>query len=147
MHFLNIFTLLLFTSCAYVHHTQIGDIDNTKNYLKIPIEIKVSETGVNLQELSSIAQGTLRDKNLAEDFETITAIISLFQMGPKTGKPVWSGDEYADGLLYMLYEKCPQGRITNLMSVRETSSYPVVSGEIVKIRGMCLRKRTRPRGT
>ena len=65
-------------------------------------------------------------------------------MGPRTGEPVWSSDTYADKVYLGLYEKCPSGQITGLTSIREINKYPVVSGEIVKITGFCLKKKTTP---
>ncbi len=144
--FINIFLLTFLTSCAYVYHTQVSDIDNSKDTVRIPFEVMVSEVGFDLQQAGSIAKGVLRDKKAGKEIKQVTDIIGLFQMGPRTGKPVWSGDTYADGILYQIYEKCPSGKITGLTSIRETNSYPVVSGEIVKVRGYCLKKKTKPRG-
>ena len=134
--------LIFFSSCAYVHHTQISDVVTPKGYQVVPFEILISETGFNLDEAGMAAGAMIRDQQFAENLETLAFIVSLFQMGPRTGNPVWSGDQYADGTFYGLYEKCPSGNITGLQSIRETNKYPVVSGEIVKIRGYCLQKRT-----
>lgn len=135
--------LALVSSCAYVHHTQVGEIVNQPGLVSIPFEILVSETGFDLQEAGAIGRAVIHDKNAGDNLRTVTAIIGLFQMGPRTGKPIWSGDNYADNIYLALYEKCPSGQITALQSTRETNSYPVVSGEIVKIRGVCLQKKTK----
>ncbi len=143
-HFL-LFTLL-FQSCAYVHHTQVGDVVSNENLVPVPFEILVSQTGFNLQEAGQIGRAVISDRNAGENLAGISALIGLFQMGPRTGNPVWTGDTYADKIYYGLYEKCPSGQITGLNSTRETSRYPVVSGEIVKIRGICLSKKTKVTG-
>lgn len=137
---------LHFVGCAYVHHVQIGEVASHKDYVAVPFELLVSEVGFNVQEAGQIGRAVLQDKKAGRDVETIAALISLFQMGPRTGNPVWSGDGYADKLYVEVYEKCPSGQITGLQSIRETNKYPAVSGEIVKIRGLCLKRKTQPVG-
>lgn len=142
MLYRNLITLLLFQSCAYVHHVQIGEVVSSESLVSVPFEILVSENGFNLQEVGSIGKAVIHDTRAGEHLEGITAIIGLFQMGPRTGNPVWSGDSYADKVYEALYLNCPTGQITGLQSIREMNRYPVVSGEIVKIRGNCLKKKT-----
>lgn len=128
--------------CAYVHHTQVGEIQSSAAYVPVPFEILVSQTGFNLQEAGAIGKAAMYDQNAGNNLQTLTAIIGLFQMGPRTGAPVYTSDSYADIIYQGLYEKCPSGQITGLQSTREMNKYPVVSGEIVKIRGICLKKKT-----
>ena len=139
-------SILFFQGCAYIHHTQVGDVVSNKAYVSVPFEVLVSETGINIQEAGQIGKAVIQDKNAGDNVAAVAAIIGLFQMGPRTGNPVYSGDTYADKVYFALYEKCPSGQITGLQSTRETSKYPVVSGEIVKIRGLCLQKKTNPVG-
>lgn len=127
-----------------MHHTQVGEIKSHPNFEAIPFEVLVSETGFNLQEAGKIGAAVMSDKNAGDNLKTVTAIIGLFQMGPRTGEPIWSTDTYADKAYLGLYEKCPSGQITGLTSIREMNKYPVVSGEIVKITGFCLKKKTNP---
>ena len=129
--------LALFTTlgCAQLHHVQVGDIDNSPGYVRRPFDIKVSESGVNLREAAQIVGAF--DRKAGEGAEKIAAIIGLFQTGPRTGNAVYVKD-YAKNLIEVVYQKCPSGRVTNLNSIRETRKYPVVSGEIVKITGICL---------
>jgi len=127
-----------------VHHTQVGEIKSHPDYESIPFEVLVSETGFNIQEAGKIGAAVISDKNAGDNLKAVAAIISLFQMGPRTGEPVWSSDTYADKVFVGLYEKCPSGQITGLTSIREMNKYPVVSGEIVKITGFCLKKKTTP---
>ena len=127
---------LLLTGCAQLHHVQLGEIDSDPRFVEKPFDIKISEIGVSLEDAKALSKAALRgeDQQAAKD---IMNIIALFQMGPQTGNPVYVKD-YAKNLMQVLYEKCPSGRITGLMSVRESRKYPVISGEIVKVTGYCL---------
>ncbi len=132
--------LLFLSSCAVLHKTQIGEIDNRKGFALVPFEIKVSETGVDMKEVTAIQRSLFKEGKESKAIGDVAAIIGLFQMGPSTGNPVFV-ENYAKDLIYALHQQCPNGGITGITSVRETRKYPVISGEIVKIRGYCLRKR------
>ncbi len=127
MKFLWILFPIILSSCAVLHHAQLGSIDNAMNSNEIstPIDIKISETGVNGEEAALIAQQN-----------DIALLIALFQFGNRTGNPVYS-EKYAEGLIQEIHRQCPHGKIVNLLSVRETRKYPVISGEIVKVIGEC----------
>ena len=137
LKFFNFFKMIFlvnFTSCAYIHRVAINDIDVSEKNKYYPFEVKVSETGWDLKQAGDIVDtigwhGDDRYKQLME-------IVSMFQMGPRTGNPVFN-DQYANKIYMMLKEKCPSGVTTGLMQVRESASYPVVSGEIIRIRGYC----------
>ena len=133
--------LCLFTvmGCAQLHHVQVGEINSHADYVQKPFDIKISESGVNIGEAARISKVFL-NKDRARDAGNIAAAIGLFQMGPRTGNPVYVKG-YAKNLVQLLYEKCPSGNITGLMSIRETRKYPVVSGEIVRVTGYCLIKK------
>ncbi len=121
--------------CVVKHHAQFGEIDG-RGGLGRRFEVKVSETGVNLSEASSVAKSLTRSKAAQKDIETVRDIISMFQMGPKTGNIVFH-DDYAEKLLSMILSQCSSGKITGLSLIRESNKYPVISGEIVKVRGYC----------
>lgn len=142
MSYKHLLLVLFAQSCAYLHHTQIGDVVSSPGFVQVPFEILISETGFNLQEAGQIGRAVITDRKAGENIQGVTAIIGLFQMGPRTGAPVYSGDTYGDKVYAALYEKCPSGQITGLQSIRESNKYPVVSGEIVKVRGFCLSKKT-----
>jgi hypothetical protein len=132
-----ILALLAFaaSACAQLHHVQLGDIDQTKGRLR-PFDIKVSETGISLDEARAVANvfASAADKrNVNDAFQWI----SFFQMGPSTGNGVF-GDKYAEDLVNQLYKRCPSGKITGITAVRESKKYPVISGEIVRITGYCI---------
>ena len=131
---------LIFFSCAQLHHVQIGEIDNTQKFTAIPFDIKISETGVNMEDIKNISK-VFMNKDSQKKTDDLFEFIGYFQMGPKTGNPVFVKD-YAKNLPQMIYEKCPSGRVTGLMSVRESRKYPVISGEIVKVTGYCLTPKT-----
>ena len=102
-------------------------------------EVKVSGTGVNLEEANQVAQGMFKlagNKKGAEGANSIKETVAMFQFGPKTGNPVYD-EKYADKLYSLVRQKCQSGHVSGLTVVRETRKYPVISGEIVKITGFC----------
>lgn len=131
--------LLLLCSCAQLHHVQVGEIISHPQYTQEPFDIKVSESGVNLNEAAQVSKVFL-NKQGDKDAENIAGIIGLFQMGPRTGNPVYVKN-YAKNLVQLIYEACPSGRVTGLMSIRESRKYPVISGEIVRVTGYCLKRK------
>lgn len=122
--------------CAQLHHVQVGDIYSPDGYVKKPFDIKVSESGVNIQEIGAISKNLLKSK-AGDNIGKAAGVVSLFQMGPRTGNPVFVKD-YSKSVVQVIYEKCPSGNVTGLTSIRESRKYPVVSGEIVRITGYCL---------
>ncbi len=131
-----LFIALAFMSgCASLHHAQLGQIDNRQGRSGKPFVILMSETGVSAEEIGQIARVT--NSRAGNALGDAAAIIALFQMGPRTGNPVYS-ERYAERLLDRIYENCPSGQVTDLMSIREDRKYPVISGEIVKVTGLCL---------
>lgn len=135
IHFL--FLTLLFHGCSMVHNVTLGEFDYEPGYKYTPFEIKVSEVGFDLQEAAGWVD-TLGGHGDGR-YQKFADIIALFQMGPRTGKPVYS-DYYSQNLYKAVFTKCPSGNVTGLLTIRETASYPVVSGEIIKIRGYCIRQ-------
>ena len=77
-------------------------------------------------------------KRASKQVGAVQDIVKMFQMGPRTGNPVFD-DAYSDRLITLLQRQCPSGRISGLISIREAAKYPVVSGELVKLVGYCLR--------
>jgi hypothetical protein len=133
-------TLALLTACAQLHHVQLSDISDLSDRDRASaksIDIKVSETGVNLQEATDIAKAFTRNERTRDQMQQVQNMIALFQTGPRTGNPVYVENYWRD-LPKMLAAECPGGRIANLMSLRETRKYPVISGEIVRIKATCL---------
>ena len=54
--------LLLLQSCAFLHHAQVGEIRHKKNHVRMPFELKVSETGIDMKEAADVA-GALSNGN------------------------------------------------------------------------------------
>ncbi len=126
---------LLFSSCAILYHVQLGSIDSRSDKdVLIPFEIKVSEMGVSTEEVGRIARASGGNGDAGK----AAAILQLFQLGPTTGNPVYD-ESYAKKLVYEIHQKCPTGRVTGLVSIREMRKYPVISGEIVKVTGFCMK--------
>lgn len=131
--------IYLLSSCAYLHHVHIGEVDSVLLKKSQRFEVMVSETGINIDEATSVAKALSGNKKTREALDSVRDTIALFQMGPRTGNPVYN-EHYNKKLAEMVLAKCPDGKINNLMSIRESNKYPVVSGEIVKIIGYCYRK-------
>ena len=126
----------LCSSCASLHSYQVDDIDSSSGALT-PFEVQVDETGFDFREGMEVGKA-LVDRRSAERLNTAEDVISLFQVGPSTGKPTFR-DTWADGLVAAIRDQCDSGRVTGLTTVRETNRYPVVSGEIVTLKGYCVR--------
>ena len=103
----------------------------------MPFKVQVDETGFNTREAFSLAKELSPSSKQREHMSDMEALIALFQVGPKTGDTTFS-DDWADGLLGQVMARCPSGRMTGLSVVRESMDYPVVSGEIVTLRGYCI---------
>jgi len=128
----------LISGCAVLYHVQLGEIDNRREFTKIPFDIKVSEMGVDIKQTGKVIDALGRNKN--KQAERVANFLEMFQMGPRTGMPVYS-TKWAEQVIYKIYEACPSGQVTGLMSVRENRNYNVVSGEIIKITGFCLKSK------
>jgi len=133
------FSLLAVTlsGCAVLHRAQYGDVDATHKKAK-KISVKVSENTINIGELSSVA-GAIgkKSKGVGKLGEAFDWYETLFQFGPRTGTPVFT-ENYARGVPAQLAEKCPKGRLVNIVSLRESREYPVVKGEIVRVDADCI---------
>lgn len=139
LKFCVLFLSVFLCHCAVLHHVQLADIDGSPEYAKVPIEVKVSELGVSMDDIKNIANAT--STRAGKDVGNAAEFVKNFQMGPRTGAPVYT-DKYAEKIIYELHTKCPSGKITGITSVRETREYPVIKGEIIKITGYCLRPRS-----
>jgi len=127
---------MFMTGCAVLHSIQMGEIDSQVVLQGRPFEIKVSETGLDTEEAIAIAEAIAAQSGHAEEVSAVGDIIALFQMGPKTGNPVFR-DDYSDTISTWLAQECPSGNITGLMAIRESVDYSVISGEIVRLVGYC----------
>ncbi len=138
-YLLCLFSSFLFVSCAQLHHVQIGEVVSEPNGNYQRFDIKVSDTGVDIGEATQVAKIFMNQRQ-RDTSDAVAGIVGLFQMGPRTGNPVYSSN-YTSNLIELIYAKCPSGNITGLTSIRETRKYPVISGEIVKVTGYCITKK------
>lgn len=133
--------LMMATSgCAVLYHVQISDLDNrTSTNSMVPFDIMVSETGVDVGQVGNML-GRNNDTKGGRQVDQLTKTIQAFQMGPRTGMPVFT-DKYAEKIIYKIHQACPSGQVTGVVSVRENRQYAAISGEIVKVTGFCMRTR------
>ncbi|MCB0368245.1 MAG: hypothetical protein KDD45_02110 [Bdellovibrionales bacterium] len=124
-------------SCASLYHVQVGEIDNRFPKNMVPFEIKVSEYGVDLEDVKSTSKVLLSSKD-SKNTNDALSFLQMFQMGPSTGVPVFSIN-YANHLEEKIRKQCPSGNVTGVMSIREARNYPIIKGEIVKIKGYCIK--------
>jgi hypothetical protein len=128
----------LLSGCAFLHRYQLQSVDgriqqsSTRRF-----EFLVSQTGIDLVEGAKWVSVIARDARTQNNANDAATIIALFQMGPRTGNPVYS-TRFADELGQKLHHMCKNNEITGLTFTRETNKYPVVSGELVKVAGYCL---------
>jgi len=100
-------------------------------------DTKVNETGFDVKEATDIA-GAIGGKNsgLGKAGRTVNNLYSLVSFGPTTGNHVLNA-EYADAIGEQSQNACAPEKTIGVVSVRETMKYPVLSGEIVKVEGLC----------
>ncbi len=132
---IKILAVLLLPGCAVLHHVQLGNIDNRNSVQLRPIEIKVSEMGIDLNDARAMSK-LLMNHDGAKQTNDALRFIEYFQMGPHTGAGVYSL-EYIKNIQSNLRSQCTDGTITGIMAIRETRKYPVISGEIIKIKAYC----------
>lgn len=129
--------LILFSSaCARLDYVQISDIDQSQGPLK-PISVKVSNTGVDAAGIVDISRDLTRSLSAKEDLADLGLILTLINMGPSTGNPVYN-DRYAEDILVLLRQQCPSHNITSIRNVREAVAYGPISGEVVRIDADCI---------
>lgn len=128
--------LVSITGCASAHQIQISDVDSTRGRLEA-FQVQLNATGVSVKDGAAIAKALSSDPETKRKLDTLETIVALTQMGPKTGDPTLSGD-WADSAARELLARCPSGRVTGVQTRRETMDYPVISGEIVTIKGYCV---------
>lgn len=138
----SIFLVLVLSllGCAQLHNVHITEFE-TINSGSEPFEIIVDEAGFSSDEAMSLVQESHKKSNFgqsSESIESLRAILALSQFGPKTGNPVFYTD-YLDEIEKKILEKCPSGKVINLVSIRETRKSIIVSSEVVRIHGVCLK--------
>jgi hypothetical protein len=118
--------------CTTLHHAQLDEIDATRGHLE-PFEIHASDVGVDVQQAGALASAMSRSRQPSK----VANVMAALTYGPKTGDITFD-DRYADVVAEKILERCPTGRVTGLVSLRESTKYYVVSGEYVTVRGFCI---------
>ena len=118
--------------CTTLHHAQLDEIDATRGHLE-PFEIHASDLGIDVKEAGEAASALSQNRQPSK----VASVMAAFTYGPKTGDITFD-DAYADLLAERILERCPSGRVTGLVSLRESTKYYVVSGEFVTVRGFCI---------
>jgi hypothetical protein len=121
--------------CAYMHHYQLSDIDSSHGQLR-PISVQVNDVGFNLNEATALLK-SMETKSQAKRTDTASDFISMFQYGPSTGDLTFN-DTWGDRVSEALLARCPTGEITGVTTQREHMDYPVLSGEIITVKGYCV---------
>lgn len=121
--------------CAYMHHYQLNDIDSSRGTLR-PISVQVNDIGFNLNEATALLK-SMETKAQRQRTDRANDIISMFQYGPSTGDLTFN-DTWGDRVSDELRARCPTGQITGIMTMREHMDYPVLSGEIITVKGYCV---------
>ncbi|GEM81336.1 hypothetical protein [Vibrio superstes] len=124
------------SACSQLHHVQLSDIDQTQGELT-PVSIKVNEIGFDASETARIASDMASSEKDSENLQLVATVLALMNMGPSTGNPVYN-DHYADQVMRQIDTQCPSHNLTGLTSVRESTSFGTVSGEVVRVDGYCI---------
>ncbi|MBU6154929.1 MAG: hypothetical protein KGP28_11550 [Bdellovibrionales bacterium] len=128
--------LCVSSGCANLHSVMIGE-------RRLPpsggrdFDVKVSETGFNVKEATSVVQAIGgKNSGAGKAAKTVNELYDLVSFGPVTGNPVMD-TKYADSIGEQASNSCAPEKTIGVVSIRETMKYPVISGEIVKIGGQC----------
>jgi hypothetical protein len=138
----NIFLfMLVLSSCAFIHRHQVQNVDSRILHQEAkPFEFMLSETGIELAEGAAWVRAFSTSRDMRQGAEGIAAIVGLIQMGPRTGKPVYNL-QFVDQLHAKVQAICPPDQeVSGLTFLREMNNYPVVSGEIIKVSGYCVKR-------
>lgn len=127
---------LVVSGCMTVHSVQLGDVDSTIVHGGQQFEIKLSALGFNTEEIADLVKIAASSPQAQKRVESIEDTVAMFQYGPRTGDTVLD-PRFADRMRHEIRSRCPSGRVSGLMTIRETADYPGLSGEIVKLVGYC----------
>jgi hypothetical protein len=126
---LSVVTLSFFSGCIQLHNVQVGDVVGQGK----KITVEVSDLGVDMDQSIKLAG---RMANRDKDAGNLSALISLFQYGPRTGNVIYRPEKWTNFGPSIL-EQCPKGTVTGLVSTREFRDFNFVSTETARITGYC----------
>lgn len=127
---------LVVSGCMTVHSVQLGDVDSTVVRGGERFEIKLSAIGFNTEEIAELVKIAASSPQAQKRVDSMEDTVAMFQQGPRTGDTVVD-PRFSDRMRDELRKRCPSGRVSGLMTIRETADYPGLSGEIVKLIGYC----------
>ncbi len=125
--------ILMVGACASLYRVTVSEMTGA-HAPSTPISVRVSALGIAANALTS----------------QVGLLGLLVSTGRKPGSPHGGGtdaantgggtltDDWADGLGAALREKCPRGRISNLVILRENRKYKSISAEYVTVKALCL---------
>jgi hypothetical protein len=129
--------LILLSSCAFVHRHYVGDINSHAVLNGTRFELLFSKNGIDASEGARYVSVFSTNNKTSASADQWADIIALFQMGPRTGNPMF-GSRMTRTIHKKLSTVCNNQPISGLTILRETNKYPVVSGEIIKVSGYCV---------
>ncbi|MCL9782297.1 hypothetical protein M9194_12755 [Vibrio sp. S4M6] len=134
---LSVISSVFLCSCSQLYHVQLGEIDQTQGELA-PFSVKVNEFGLDVSTTARIGSSVATSEAASENMQDFGEIFALMNLGPTTGNAVWNS-HFADKIMQLVKAQCPGQKITGLTSVRESSDYGTISGEIVRVDGYCIK--------
>lgn len=113
------------TGCLTPFHVSVGDIDNTHQDTMRHFSVEIVAGGL--------------DENAFVGYfsDSLDSLLYAFSQGPRTGRPLRKSS-IGGSLVEEIYKKCPSGRVTGLMTVRESKSFYFYRTETVRVSGYCI---------
>ncbi len=128
------------SSCATLYRATISEIRPVKSAAE-EVDIKASEMGFDVKGAASLTRGLANrygNKNAKSAGGILDFAVAMSSWAPATGNPTLRED-WSDAVATELRQRCQGGRVENLTVLREAASYPLVSGEIVRVKAYCAR--------
>ena len=133
---ITVLALCVSSGCANLHSVMIGERRLAPAGGQ-DFDVKVSEVGFNVKEATSVVQAIGgKNSGVGKASKTVNDLYDLISFGPITGNAVLD-TKYADAIGEKSSSSCAPAKTIGVVSIRETMKYPVISGEIVKIEGLC----------
>ena len=140
--FASVFSLLTialaFGGCVRVHHIQVASFDSTAQ--GFPVEVVIDSLGVDVAKIAkNIEKVNQLISRKKKPNNNVSNTIAMFQLGPKTGAPIYD-KTWGEQLLNQLLEKCPSARLENIYTQRLSTDYgdAGVTREVNVVKATCL---------
>ena len=130
-----LFLTFMLPSCAQLYSVKVGERDLTSP--GVGFDVKVNELGFDVGQAARIAKAIGKNNStVRQASNSLSSLWTLISSGPKTGNITFS-DRYADTLAQASRAECAPNKTLSVISYRERNHYPVISGEIVRVTGVC----------